>query len=416
MSLKFHILIFVLAFPHQFYSQLDVFNISETSINFKLNKVGIYSHFKQFKLFGYAQLILYKSNHFVNKKIVYPKNIDNASEIAIGEISKHSIVNKNIIDTYYFLVLNYKAEVPIIYLSKEGILDFGDNNKIIDNHNKRFSMLIHTQKGEIEYIIDYNQKRNLNISFSEYNDSINVIDLKYGIPIREVYLKYGTEIVEKDTLCLALYDYNHNGLFNEKKIDLLVLLNSKNAPYIESSETGSSSLISDTIKIKINNEYLKTVYIAPAGNLIYLDKASIPIDENYLKLLEDIPKVNFLDADSTSIQLSSKFKKGNYFFISTWINRCTECLKEIPRIDSVSNIYKNKLNTLFLLDKSTFNELKRTMKQLNLTSSIGLCNKKLHEELHINGYPYGLIFDKLGHFIKNIKNATELMVFLETTD
>ncbi len=416
MVLKFRILIIILLLSPYFYSQLDIFKISETSITFKLDKEGIYSHFKQFKLFGYAQLILYKSNHFADKKIIYPESVDITSEIAIGEISKQSITNKNIIDTYYFLVLNYKTNSPIIYLSKEGVLDFSDNYKIIDKNHKRVSLQLHTQKGEIEYVIDYNQKRNMDIDFSEYTDSINILDLKYGIPITEVYLKYGIHIIGNDTLCIALYDQNHNGLFNENKIDLLVLLNSKNAPYIETFETGSSSLIHDTIKLKNNDEYFKIIYVAPAGNLIYIDKALASNDEQYLKLLSGIPKISFLDADSISIYLNSKFEKGKYFFIYTWISRCTYCLNDIPRIDSVSTIYKNRLNSLFLIDKSTFGELKYTLKRLSLTSNFGLCNKKLREELHINGYPYGLMFNKLGRFIKNIKNADELMKFLETTD
>lgn len=413
--MPFKITILFLFFALNLFCQIDIFKISNTSFAINLEKSGKPSLYKNFKINGYAPLIIRKPRHYKNELVVFPKNIRKAKDTAFAEISIKSIVYKNIVEKYYFLVLNYKTKTPIVYISKEGVIDFSNNKIIIDKTIKKHILEIATKKGKTEFIIDYSQALSTNLGFSEMVDSTDLIDLNYSIPIWDNSIKYGVYQSEKDTLCIGLYDANHNGIFNEKNIDRLMITDLNYAPYFEIFETSSSSLISDSLFLKLNTGFLKTLYISPSGNLLYVDKVAF-WNDNHLKLLGKIPDSNFLCSDSISYTLNSKSTIGKYFFVYIWITRCTSCLQDLSNIDNIMSRYKNKLASVCLLDKSNFLELNKTINNLKLKSPQGLTNKNLNNELHLNGYPFGILFDVNGNLIKKIGKTQELIDFLETHD
>ena len=397
------------------FCQINVFNLSKSSFNVHLNKIGKHSIFKTFKIDGFEPLRIRTTSYFKNQKISYPKNIK-SGDTAIVELSHTTLEKKNITVTYYLLITNYKSKNPTIYKSIEGKLDFSNNDIIINSKRRTNIIELETRKGKVEYVIDYTQKLNKSDGIAELSDSLALIDVKYSIPIWYNNLKFGVNYYKNDTICIALYDENNNGVFNEKNIDRIIISDKKEIPYFEALETASSTLISDSVFILLGKKSFKVIYIAPQGNLIYLDSINKIHSNDYLKLFEKIPDNVYLTSDSTSVRLNETAKTGNYFFVNLWIPRCVECVQDLVRIDSVSIAFKNKLSTLSLLNSVNLVELKKTMANLKLTSPQGLSSIKMNSELHLSGYPFGLLFNKNGDVIKRIHKVNELILYLKNHD
>ncbi|MFO0321884.1 MAG: hypothetical protein ACK504_05605 [Bacteroidota bacterium] len=381
-----------------------------------MNKIGKSDFYRDFNLKGYAPLIIRKPIYFQNTKIFYPKKIQKSFDTAIVELSKTSILNANIIEKYYLLILNYKTNYPIIYLSNEGSLDFSNNQIIIDKKNRKYIIEIGTQKGITEFVIDYHQSICKGLVMSNLSDTTHILDVKYAIPITDNTIKYGTYKFETDSFCIALFDENNNGVFNENQIDRFILDDNKNAPYFEVGETSSSTLISDSICFKIKDNFYKVQYIAPQGNLVYLDK-SPPVKSNYLKLFEKIPDTFYLNSDSSFAFLNQQNKAGKYFLVHLWIARSGEQgINELYEIDSLAKKYNKKLSALCLLSKSNYTELQNILKTNRFITPQGLSNKILNSELHVNGYNYNILFDKTGKVIKGIRSIKKINQYLDTHD
>jgi hypothetical protein len=397
------------------FCQIDVFNIGKSSFNINLKEVGKQSFYRSFDIKGFKPLRLRTKEYFKNKKIIYPKNIKNC-DIGIVELSSKTLNNKNIVVTHYLLVINYKQAAPIIYKSVEGKLDFSNHEIIIDKKKKIYTLELETRKGKVEYVIDYNQLLDGNSAEDALSDSLKWIDVKFSIPLWYNNIKYGIKYLEKDTICVALYDENDNGLFNEKNVDRIIISNKRDMPYFEIFDTPSSVLISDSVVMKINNRFFNVNFIAPQGNLIYLDENINAHPGNYIYLFEKIPETNYLRSDSSFTKISETAITGKYFFVYFWIPRCIHCGKDLKKIDSLANVYNNKITTLSLLKKGSFSELKNTLTNLKLTSHQGLSNFGLNRELHVDGSPYGVIFGKDGTFLKSIRSIQDLIVFLENNE
>jgi hypothetical protein len=397
------------------FCQIDVFNIGKSSFNINLNAVGKQSFYRNLEIKGFKPLRLRTKEYFKNQKIIYPKNIKNC-DIGIVELSSKTLNNKNIIVTYYLLVINYKETAPIIYKSVEGKLDFSNREIIVDNKKKIYTLELETRKGKVEYVIDYNQPLDSNYTEDALSDSLILIDVKFSIPLWYNNIKYGVKYIEKDTICMALFDENDNGLFNEKNIDRIIISNKRDMPYFEIFETPSSVLISDSVVVKINNRFFNVNFIAPQGNLIYLDENFDVNPVNHIYLFEKIPETNYLRSDSSFTKISETAITGKYFFVYFWIPRIIDYRKNLIKIDSLANVYSNKITTLSLLKKGSFSELKNSVVNLKLASSQGLSNVELNRELHIDGSPYGVIFGKDGTFLKSIRSIQELIVFLENNE
>ena len=395
------------------HAQEDIVVLDDKTIKIQLDKIGKPEHFKTFHLFGYAPLVLKQPAYYNPTIITYPSNLKKSSDIAFAEITSNTNINKQIAEKYYFLVSNYRSKSPEVFMSKEGEMDFSNNFKIITKKKRKYDFRVLSKKGSIEYIIDYNQKLSYGIGFSAYSDTLNQIESKYSIPIWEDYIKYGTLKIGQDSVCIALYDVNRNGLFNEIDEDQIVLIRYNNLPFFEITETFGSMKISKSNCINIKNEYYDITYISKNGTTVCIKKVQEPINDSYLRILDKVPDEDFINSDSSSIALNKYFQPGKFLLVNIWTSYCETCINYFPKIDSLLHISNNSLKTLSLLNKNNYDELKKLITKFNIKSPTGVASKRLNLSLHLSGYPYMILFDKTGSFVFKTNNIDKLILFLK---
>lgn len=416
MKVSFYLSISILIFKLNLFSQIDIPIVSENTLNIKLKYIGKVS---TIKLIWYNDLFsslpIYKPKHFNVNEVNYPKKSkENFEEIALAKISNQNkdTINKEYI---YLLVVNYKSNNPIIYINKNGTFNFSVNDKIIDKNTKVARIKVETKKGALEYIIDLNKKKKPYHKDVQFNDTTNLIDEKYYIPIWQNKIKYGVIKNETDSFNIALFDVNNNGAFNEKGIDLMMVNSKIESNYFIPITNSSAKKISTENVVKLrDNIFYEITHIDPLGDYLLIEKLNKNSTKNYIKIFDKIPDESFINADSVLLHLKSFCNKGKYTYINILTEFCRPCIKKIPAIDSLSIKYSDKITIISLLDRGNYQDLKNLIKQFNIHSLYGLSNQKINYEINANGYPYGVLFDKEGNVIKEIRFDDELEDFLRT--
>ena len=122
---------------------------------------------------------------------------------------------------------------------------------------------------------------------------------------------------------------------------------------------------------------------------------------NY-KILSDLkgcafPNTTLNKLDDTKFTISQL--KGNIVFVHFWFTNCATCIAEIPSINNLHEVYKNKKVKFLAIsfnDKNTINAfLKKHGSFESIQTSI---EQKLLEEIFcvLDGYPLNLVLDKNG--------------------
>lgn len=406
-------LIFLAQLKTSIYSQTDIVFINQKTKKIQLDKIGKPEHFKTFNLLGYAPLILRKPIYFQKNKIVYPHGIKKSVDIAFAEISFNSNINKQLAESYYFLVVNYKTKYPEVFMSKQGEMDFSNNNKIITTKKRVCDFSIGTNKGKTEFIIDYNKKLSYGIGFSETTDTLNMVNPKYSIPVWENYIKYGVLKTEDDSVCIALYDENRNGIFNEIDIDHIILTKYKNAPFFEINETFGAMKIASSNCINVKDEFFNVTYLSPNGTSILAEKIEQPTNNSCIRIFDRVPDETFRNSDSSLVELNKYFESGKFLFVNIWTSYCESCIDNFTKIDSLVSTNNSTLKVLSLLNKSNFEDLKKLTVKYNLKSTNGLTNKSMNMSLHLSGYPYMVLFDKTGKLILQTNVIEDVISYLK---
>ncbi len=404
MSKKIQLLTFVIVFAVAFtsYSQVTISNIFNKVVT--LNKTGYPYYVKVLNMKGYASLFMRTPESF--KNISYPSKIKKPKDIAVAEISSISLDNSNIIQKFYLLIFNYKSNHPTVFLSDENTLNF-NSKPIINRKNIKYNLSIKTKKGVLELLIDYSEKLNGVNNYIGVGDSNTVIPAKYALPIWIRTIKYGSYLLNKDSIYFAISDENQNGVFNDYKQDRVAISNKRDIPFFELYETSGSTVINSDMALLVNNETYAITSIEADGGTISIE----PITSSKgitLKIFDSLTDASFINNLGNKMVLNEVLEKGKYSLIYFWIKRCTECEIDLKKIDSISLKLKDKLSTLCLLDKSNTAELVDIITKLNLKSNQGTANLQVVRDLHANGYPSILLFDKKGLFIKRINKLSEI--------
>jgi hypothetical protein len=404
MSIKNQLIIFIICCITTIttYSQIAVPNVFSKLII--LNKTGYPYYITELDMKGYASLFLRTPKNF--KNISYPTKLRKTKDTAIAEISSVSLDNPNITQKFYLLVFDYKSKHPTIFLSEENSLHF-NNKPIIDSRNKKYNLSVKTKKGALELLIDYSEKLNGVNNYIGTGDSTTVVAAKYALPIWIRTIRYGSYLVNKDSIYFAISDENQNGVFNEYKQDRIAISNKREVPFFELYETSSSTLVNSEITLSINSELYSITSITDDGTTITIEPTNF-VKGITLKLFNGLTDASYINSKGDKTVLNEVLEKGKYSIVYFWIKRCTECEEDLKKIDSISLKLKNKLTTLCLLDKSNTSELVNTITKLNLTSNQGTANLQVARDFHLSGYPSILLFDRNGLFIKKIKKISEI--------
>ncbi len=398
-----------------------VSNLTKNTIYLPLDRIGK-SHlqllFETGELYNPMPIFRLSKYRESEKIILFPKGVKEVdSNMAIAEFSPKFIKNKNLTESLFLLIVNYKSSKRSVYLTRGENLDFSNAEKIIDKKKQLAKIVVKTTEGSLEYIVDFNRKMNWEVFDANKNQNKFLVDSTYFLPIWLNTIKVGQLKLKDNTIYVALHDLNRDGVFDTKGNDF-ISLNPKQEPfYFTSFESSSACKIRNAITLKIGDtSYFKIKTIDRIGNYILLEKSNKQSDNNCIYPLEKIPNLSFLKSDSTLLYFKSLVNGQKYIYINFLTEYCLPCLKKIPDLESVAQKNEHKLTTISLLDRGDSKVLNSLIEKYTIKTLYGLSSNLLNNEFRLNGYPYGVLFDKNGTYIKEIRFLEDLEQFLSKNE
>lgn len=224
----------------------------------------------------------------------------------------------------------------------------------------------------------------------------------FGVPIENPtdilknftsYWKYSNTFLKLSEDFIAL-DTSSNVV--DKGFFLQQLTSGKYLPLrLSSKETPCYKLF------KLNNNVDKDIYntIKNMGATEY---------KNYQMEGKPLPMFNYVDIDGKIFNHVTT--KDKIVVIKCWFIRCHKCIEEMPALNKLVNLNKNKNDIVFIsiaLDKE--DELRNFLKKTKFNFSI-VANQQEYLEffLNVNIYPTYLIINKNGLIAKVVNSYEEL--------
>jgi hypothetical protein len=129
--------------------------------------------------------------------------------------------------------------------------------------------------------------------------------------------------------------------------------------------------------------------------------------------LNFIPDVRVQLVTGEYIQLQKLIDQKKYIFIHVWSGKKMADKEDTQILDSIAEIYKNKLLVIGLLEDGNLIQLKRLIKKHQLKNVQGLVSPDSKKYLGVNVYPYGILFSKAGKLIEAGMDGMRLGAYME---
>lgn len=226
---------------------------------------------------------------------------------------------------------------------------------------------------------------------------------------------------------ITLYDNNGNGVFSELKSDYIIL----SMPFekeLRFQDGVSFKKLEQAFYIEAEDKQFKINKIDSLGEYIIIEEIKSSTDENVVKLVNKIPDIEFKMLDGTYKNFKDFVDGENYIFVEFWGLWCEGCIKAVPKYSEVYEKHKDKLKIIYLnspagkrlkgLDLSeNLISIKTFIEKHDLSDWIhGISSEEIEKEFLLNGYPYGVLFDKKGNVIKFKCTPKELEKFMNVLE
>lgn len=214
-------------------------------------------------------------------------------------------------------------------------------------------------------------------------------------------LRRGKVNIENEVYSIGLFDYNNNGLFNEKDDALLIDINrDEKLDYLHDEDIFR---LHDVINIESKN--YKVDYTDPYGKRITLEVTddkptkyfSRPIpnyDGNKYKLDQEFWDMTFVDLDGKQIQMNNF--QGKYVLLNFWGEWCMPCRLEIPDLISANKKYSNDLKIISFLKTNDLDKAISFIKEKNIEWTQIALPEDVEKQFKITGYPTNILIEPDG--------------------
>ncbi len=343
-----------------------------------------------------------KYNPITFSKIKSLKNLDKKKfkHATITEINNINLKTQAIFKSKYILIIENSEEF-VVYENYNDF-DFKDAIQIFKSkYSKEYNDL------KIKLITD--EFNLIDISINFYDEKVNTIADTLNRMFIMYYkneAKYNLYEYEKNKfVCVGLKDDNFDGKI-EPNIDYF-FCDRSNTNYF------SSNFINKSCNYLTKNNYLvidsshiyKLILLQNKTDKIILEKIN-QIKPNFygktISVFNTAPMHLMYDSlNAVNLKISDLFTSNKYVYINVLTSRCTSCLANFPILDSLNKIHNKDLIIISLLNKDiNKSELIGIIKTHKVQHSFGWTNKKINDEIIINGYPFGVLFDKNGSLIE----------------
>jgi len=239
--------------------------------------------------------------------------------------------------------------------------------------------------------------------------------VKYGgfllsLSDEKVKIKTGYLKTKDVYIQMSIQDQNFNGIFNDVDKDYITITYKKNNELRVHNGVTNSRVRKENI-ILANNEYYKITKIDPKGEYLLI-KECVDCKSHTLKLVNKLPDLTFKKLDGTTDNFKSYANKGKYVFVEFWGTWCHGCIQILPSIKEVYYKHSDELIVIYMNSNDLEDKAKEFIIQNKLNDWVnGFATEQIEKELLLNGYPYGVLFDKYGKVIKFATSHNDLVDF-----
>jgi hypothetical protein len=306
---------------------------------------------------------------------------------------------------YFFAIIgnNKRNKKPTpIWIDRNSNLDLTDDGPpdtisslmqfqditISNPGNSNGKHLIRISRFSYREFIQY--KYLLNQHYKSHSGNKKFAKANYSFREQRLNILAGDYTNGSDSFRLGIKDFNCNGLFNEKEMDVLML-----------SSYGENTFFNETIEIPKNkntifewrNKQYKIVEIAEDGS-------SIKIKENVgatllyaLNIGEKLPKFKYCKAQNKPIKLKSKKLKKKPIFIFFWNNRYERFEKDTSFLRLLQEEFGDRIHILALNYGNTPTQIRRIRLLNGLEWTIGFSTLAINELFYVKEVPRGFYTD-----------------------
>lgn len=337
--------------------------------------------------------------------VALPKQMKTA-EIAYGFLHFMGIDKQAFKNEVAFLVENYNAENPSVFIDENGNLDFTDDDSPINFLNTAYTIKLsnssnkngvyHHWMSKANSIEVQNQDKVKQFYGSKFPNSSIIHPSKWFISKR-LPVRFSKIMIDNKPVTILLHDQSSDGIFTfnsgdfgdriaivEKHIDIDEDL----TQYLRLGEA-----IHNFPVFKIYEKNYNINELSESGNEISFKETNKKInskttlDSNILSL-----KIKLIDNSVLSIQ--ELLKNGKYLLLDFGGTWCASCITQEPIIKEMHG--SNRLNVVGIFGHDTKESISKHIKKHQIKWPVAMLSKELKSVFNINAYPTYILVSPSG--------------------
>jgi len=274
---------------------------------------------------------------------------------------------------------------------------------IINPENPNAKHVVRISRFSYREFIQY--KYMLNEHYKSHSGTKQFAKANYSFREQRLNILAGDYINGADSFRIGIKDFNCNGLFNEKEMDVLML-----SPY------GKNTFLNETIEItkkkntifEWRNKQYQITEIAEDGSYVKI-KENVGVQLLYaLNVGENLPKFKYCKAQNNPIKLKSKKLKKKPVFVFFWNNRYPSFEKDTAFLRLLQEEFGDRVHILALNYGNTPTQIRRIRILNGLEWTIGFSTLEINELFYIKEVPRGFCTDSKQRLVNTSISPEEL--------
>lgn len=322
--------------------------------------------------------------------------------------------NQAINNVTLFLFGDYTSHKPIVYIDYNHNLDFSDDGQpiVFDQDSTKIVYLKNSEnpfglfpikffyqkmrKEEKEEVFNFFSKSGPDVAGNSF------VDIDYWLADQRLNYRIARTWINNQKINIVLFDYNCNGLFNDKGQDKIFISDYDNEVTRRASDTNSLDY-SDSLQFKIGDQVYRFLEIEPTGRFTILKKSN----QKYIKPVDEGDDINNLEIQLISGEtktLKELNQANKYVVFDFWGTWCTGCIQQMPKLHELKESKKDKLQIIGLNFSDELENVKDFLVKHKIDWVNGIASSAIIEKLRVTGFPRYVLIDKNGKI--KIMNAT----------
>ncbi len=393
-------------------------------MSFSISKEYISQFGKGSDLVGFIPLFELSSDFIHNKqRSLKIKNLSksiNKANTAYGFIYFTGLSNSLFDNEIALLVENYRAINPIIYIDRNGNLDFNDDGAPLvlknnlnlklsneDANSAYYKYQIAKSKVSLE-----NESRLRNRYASRFPKS-SILTANNWLTSRRLSVRISKEKINANPITILLIDNSVDGLFTfqtDQYGDRILIIEGE----IDENK-GLTALLRQAEPIDHNAVF--ELY----GKNYYVKAISKNGDELTISVTNQDTRVMFKDGhdisnfvinllDGTTTRVKDLIKEKKYLLIDVGGTWCGGCIKQEP---TIKKLYESgKVEVIGLFDFDTAQSVREYVKKHNLKWPVALVDSSFKDMFRVVSFPTYILVSPEGKIILTDSNSEQIVEYL----